>query len=111
MSQQKYQACMAACSASLVLCNECTNDCLNEQDVRMLTHCIRLNHECASICHLAIEAMTGGSEFVKQICNLCAEICNACANECEKHAHIDHCKLCAEACRRCAIACLDMNKI
>ena len=110
MDQPKYQACIATCIASVVLCNECTNECLNEQDVRMLTHCIRLNHECASVCRLAIEAITGGSEFVKQICSLCAEICNACASECEKHGHMAHCKLCAEACRQCAKECLQMIK-
>ena len=77
----------------------------------MLTRCIRLDHDCAAICLLAMEAMAGGSEFAKQICKLCAEICNTCAVECEKHSHIEHCKKCAEVCRKFAVECSNMSKI
>jgi hypothetical protein len=88
MSHQKFKSCIAACSECAVECAHCESECLNEQDIKMLTRCIRLDHDCAAICLLAMEAMARGSEFAKQICKLCAEICNTCAVECEKHSHI-----------------------
>lgn len=109
MSHEKYLSCIEACSASAVECSHCESACLEEQNVKMLAACIKLNHDCAAICFLAMEAMAGGSEFAKQICGLCAEICTACADECERHVH-EHCKECAEACRNCAIECGKINK-
>lgn len=108
MSHQQYQSCIAACSACAVECTHCESACLNEQDIKMLARCIKLDHDCAAICFLAMEAMASGSEFAKQICKLCEEICNACAVECEKHSHMEHCKKCAEACRKCAVECSKM---
>lgn len=111
MSHQKYQSCIAACSACAIECFHCASACLNEQDVKMFARCIKLDHDCGAICLLAVQAMAGGSEFANQICKLCAEICTACAEECEKHAHMDHCKACAEACRKCATECNNMSKM
>jgi hypothetical protein len=111
MSHQKYQSCIDACTACAVECYHCASECLDEQDVKMLAQCIRLDHECAAICFLAVQAMAGGSEFANEICRLCAEICTACAVECEKHAHMEHCKKCAEACRKCAAECSNMSKM
>lgn len=54
---------------------------------------------------------SGGSEFAKQICNLCAEICNAGAVECEKHSQMEHCKKWAEVCRKFSVECSNMSKI
>lgn len=109
MSHKIFESCIAACLECALECKHCASACLGEDDVKMLARCIRLDHDCASICMLAIEAMAGGSEFVKQICKLCAEICDTCAAECEKHKHMEHCKKCAEACRKCAVACRNMN--
>ncbi|MFA6924626.1 MAG: four-helix bundle copper-binding protein [Bacteroidales bacterium] len=111
MNHQKFQNCIAACSECAVECTHCASACLNEQDIKMLTRCIRLDHDCTVICLLAIKAMASGSEFVKQICKLCAEVCNACATECEKHSHMEHCKRCAEKCRKCAVACSNISKL
>ena len=105
MSNHKFQSCITACSECAVECKSCASACLNEQDVKMCARCIKLDHDCASICLLAMEAMASGSDFVKQICKLCADICNACEVECEKHSHMEHCKTCAEACRKCAVEC------
>jgi hypothetical protein len=54
--------------------------------------------------------MARGSEFVHEICELCAEVCLACATECEKHPQ-DHCQACAKACRHCADECNRMAGI
>lgn len=108
MSHQKYQSCIAACSACAVECYHCASACLNEQDVKMLARCIQLNNDCGAICLLAVQAMASGSEYANQICKLCAEICTACAEECEKNANMEHCKICAAACRKCATECNNM---
>jgi hypothetical protein len=44
--------------------------------------------------------MSRDSEYVKQICNVCAELRDACANEYKKHQRMEHCKLCAGSCRK-----------
>ena len=108
MTGQKFQSCITACSDCAVQCFQCASACLDEQDVKMLVHCIKLDRDCAAICQLAVQAMASGSEFAKQICNLCATICDACAVECEKHSTLEHCKKCAEACRKCAAECRKM---
>jgi hypothetical protein len=110
MNRQKLQSCIAACSDCTVECRSCISECLNEQDVKMLAQCIRLNQDCAAMCMVAMEAMAGGSEFVKPICTLCATICYACAIECEIHSQVYHCTKCAEVCRKCAIECNKMSK-
>ena len=100
---------MDTCFACVVACNHYASEDLKEQDVKMLERCIRLDRDCAAICSLAINAMASDSEFIKQICKLCADICIACAVECEKHAaHMEHCKLCAAACRKCAAECSEV---
>lgn len=111
MSHQKYQTGIDACLECVVTCSHCFGSCLEESDVKMFARCIRLDHDCAAICSLAIQAMASDSDFAQEICALCAEICTACADECEKHAHMDHCKACAEACRKCAAECLKMSKM
>ncbi|MBB1193776.1 MAG: four-helix bundle copper-binding protein [Flavobacterium sp.] len=111
MSHQKFKDCIDACSECAVECSHCESECLNEQDVKMLARCIKLDHDCAAICLFAMQAMASGSEFTEKICKLCAEICTACAEECEKHAHMEHCKNCAESCRKCAVECSNMSKL
>jgi hypothetical protein len=111
MNFDDYSACIEACSKSAVASLHCARKDLEELDVNMLTHCIRLDHDCADISILAIKAMASGSEFIKQICLLCAEICNACAAECEKHTGMDHCKKCAETCRKTAVECTKISRI
>ena len=108
MSHQKYQSCITACAECAAECKHCASACLDEQDMNRLTHCIKLNTDCAAICLLAVEFMASGSEFANKVCKLCAEICNACADECEKHSHMGHCKRCAEECRKCAAICMSI---
>ena len=86
-------------------CNHCTNACLEEDDVKMLTRCIKLNIDCGEICGLTIAYVSRSSERAEHLLHECAEVCDACAAECEKHAHMEHCRRCAEICRTCAEAC------
>lgn len=111
MIHQSFNSCIAACSECIVESNNCANSDLNEQDIKILVRCIKLNRDCAAICALAMEAMAADSEFVKQICKLCAEICDACEDECKKHSHMEHCSKCAEACGKCAVECMIISKM
>jgi hypothetical protein len=52
MSQLKYQSCIAACAVTAVDCTNCASSDLNEQDIKMLARCIKLDLDCAAICFL-----------------------------------------------------------
>ena len=58
----------------------------------MLTRCIQLNKDCATICLAAADFMSRDSEYTKQVCGVFAEICETCAQACEKHTDMDHCQ-------------------
>ena len=73
----------------------------------MMARCIELDRDCAAICHTASFLMSSGSEFVGEICRVCAEICRACGEECRKH-DLEHCQRCAEHCEQCAEECEKM---
>ncbi len=106
MAHEQNHQLLEALSNCEAECNHCAIACLREQDTRMLERCIRLDLDCAEICHVAASFVTRGSEHAQHLLKECAEICEACAEECEKHAHMEHCFRCAEACRHCAEACL-----
>lgn len=110
MSHENFQNCIDTCYECATECTHCETACLDEENVKEMLHCIKLDKDCAAICILAAQMMSRGSEFAQQICAVCAEICEACAIECEKHTHLDHCKKCAEVCRRCAAECRAMTE-
>lgn len=97
---QSLQNCMVAC-------NNCYNACLQEDDVKMMAQCIRLDRECADMCAFLAQAVSRKSPFVSEMATVCAFICDACGNECKKHDH-EHCQVCADACFTCAEACRSM---
>lgn len=105
MSHDKHKELISALNACAAECNHCTVACLDEQDVKMLARCIKLEIDCAEICRLAVSFLARGSAHAVHILKECAEICELCATECEKHKHMDHCKRCAEVCRKCAEEC------
>lgn len=105
MVTQKYQACIDACADCIVACKDASTEDLKEDDIEMMSRSIKLDHDCAAVCILAMQSMASDSEFVKQICTLCVEICTTCAVEADKYDYMEHCKVCADACRKCAIEC------
>lgn len=107
MSHDKYQKCIEACNRCAVACSYCASSCLQEENVEMLSKCIRLDLDCADMCHLAVKFMSRDSAFANEICRLCAEICEACGEECRTH-DMDHCQQCADACYECAEICREM---
>lgn len=96
---------MKALSDCYITCNECAVACLEEQDVDMLTHCIRLDIDCSAICQSLMGFVARSSDHADHLLNECAEICDTCAEECRKHEHMEHCRRCAEACVTCADLC------
>lgn len=73
----------------------------------MMSRCIQLGMECASICYASAELMSLGSSKAKDLCRICADICEACGEECGKH-QAEHCRQCASKCLACAKACRSM---
>lgn len=86
-------------------CEMCATECLQEDDVKMMAECIRLDRDCADLCNQAAILLQRGSKIGHQYLLICEEICRMCGEECKKHSTMDHCKKCAEACMQCAEAC------
>ena len=107
MSHQEFQTCIEACVRCAQECEHCANACLDEQNVKEMAECIRLDRDCAEICWGAAALMSRGSRFAHDLCRLCTEICEACGAECRKH-QMDHCQRCADACEQCAEECRRM---
>lgn len=103
--------CIEACAECAQTCAVCADACLGEDDVESMVACIRLNLDCADVCHVTGLLMTRPSHrdapALRAQLQACVEICRACADECAKHGEhgIEHCAVCAEACRACAEAC------
>lgn len=85
-------------------CNHCADACLDEDDVKMMVKCIRLDRVCAEVCSTLNQVLATGYSDIDDLVRYCQKICTACAEECSKH-EAQHCKDCADACRKCAEAC------
>lgn len=97
MSHKKNATMINALTECAAACWHCAASCLEEEDVKMLTQCIKLDADCAQICMLTASFAARNSAHTQHIAEECAEICDACASECEKHASkMDHCR---ELCR------------
>lgn len=105
MNHEKNQKTIEALDNCATQCNNCTTACLDEQDVKAMANCIKLDIDCAEICRLTAAFIARGSVHAMHLMKECADICNACAAECGKHSHMEHCKKCADACKKCAVAC------
>lgn len=90
-------------------CNHCFSACLKEDNVKMMTDCIRLDKECAEVCSFTI-LMFHKSKFIDKYLELCMNVCEACGEECGKFEH-EHCKACAQKCKECAKACREFREM
>lgn len=88
----------------VIACETCAAACLEEENVKKMSNCIKLDRDCADICSLGVQLLARNSGLSESYIGLCADICSKCAEECEKHEH-DHCRICAEACRKCEETC------
>ena len=94
-------------------CTACADACLSEDDVQMLTKCIRSDLDCADICDTTARVLsrhTGyDANISRSLLEACIAACKSCGDECERHAGMhEHCRICAEACRACERACHDL---
>lgn len=87
-------------------CNHCADACLDEDNVKMMVPCIRLDKVCAATCIATAQALAVNisDSDVKGLVEFCKEICRKCGDECSKH-ETDHCQECAKACKECVEAC------
>lgn len=101
---KKYEKIIDSLIDCVRACETCTDACLNEDNVKMVADCIKLNIDCADTCSLGIRLLSRNSGISESIISMCADICAKCAEECETHDH-DHCKKSAEICRNCEDIC------
>jgi len=85
-------------------CNYCADACLDEEDIKKMVDCIRIDRVCAEACAALIQILSIKYENVQGLVSYCQEVCRKCAEECEKH-DTQHCRDCAKACRECEQAC------
>ena len=113
MAHERNSQLLNALNNCVAACNHCATACLEEEDVKMLTRCIKLDLDCADICLLVAGYLARGSGHAEHLLKECVEICQACAEECERHAAhgMEHCRACAEACRKCAEECMQMAHV
>jgi len=107
MAHNQFRSCIESCVQCAQECEHCANACLQEVEIAALTECIRLDGDCARFCWTAASLMSRDSNFLDDLCRLCAEFCDLCSIECAKHDY-DHCRRCAEACQHCAEECRRM---
>lgn len=91
------------------MCKYCFNACLEEENVAMMTRCIKLDVECAEICGLTSSSISYEGDFSREILAICINACEMCAAECRRHDKL-HCIECAKACEECAKACREYQE-
>jgi hypothetical protein len=109
MSHEKHSDVISVLWECATMCEHCASACLQEDDVKMLAKCIRLDLDCAEICKTTATLLSRNAEHNPGLMQACIQICKACAEECEKHSHMEHCRECAEICRRCEEVCSGLN--
>ena len=106
-------AAIDACFDAAETCPACADACLAETAVAKLTACIRLNLDCADVCHTTGKLLARQTDInvdvVRAQVRACIAAVHACAEECRKHAaEHEHCRVCADACCLCEQACQDV---
>lgn len=104
------QNAMEAIAACAQVCTSCADACLAEPMVADLVRCIRLNLDCADVCHATAQVLmrqtATEAALWRELVNTCRTACRLCAEECERHAGMhEHCRICADHCRACARVC------
>lgn len=101
MENKEFSQKLANC---ILHCNNCADMCLEEDNVKKMTQCIRLDHVCANACQALFNIHATKYQDLNNLVQFCMKVCGECADECEKHEH-EHCQECAKACRECEEAC------
>jgi hypothetical protein len=56
----------------------------NSEMAGMMSRCMMMCRDCVDMYRMAFMMRGRGSEYVKQMCNMCADMCDACAMESDK---------------------------
>ncbi|THF68356.1 four-helix bundle copper-binding protein [Deinococcus sp. Arct2-2] len=112
----RLMECIQACFECVQVCTSCADACLGETEhAGHLTHCIRLNADCADICDTTGRVLMRQTQpdmaVIRAQLQSCLVACKACGDECQQHAEnmgMKHCEVCMESCRRCEQACQKM---
>lgn len=78
LSREQYQTVIKTLHDCMETCNHCYDDCLKEEDIHMMSDCIRLDRECAVIRGYLEQALGRGTPFASELVGVCAQICEAC---------------------------------
>jgi hypothetical protein len=100
---------MEACKE---VCIECKTTCIDTLkysknqggryiDMTMMS----MLRDCAEMCMMCVNMINDGSEFMGNICSLCAQICDRTAMACEQMSSDATMMFCAAICRKCAQHC------
>ncbi len=108
MNHLSYKTCIELAQACATSCHHCATECLKEDDAKLLSPCISMDLECATVCLATSQLMALAGENALALCQVCAEICEACAEQCEEFGTLKHCRDCADICRKCAEECRSM---
>jgi hypothetical protein len=74
MSHEQHQELLQILHECMTACNHCYDACLQEDDIKMMGNCIRLDRECADICGYLEQAITRGTPFISELAAVCATI-------------------------------------
>lgn len=109
-SDPKMQECIRQSDLAYQSCVLTLIHCLGVGGEHAEASHIRLLQDCAEITQLNEAVTLRGSDFMKEINEICARVCDTCADECEEMDPEDEVmQSCAEACRNCAEACRGME--
>lgn len=98
-----------AASDCELICQICADACANSEAAAQLGACMRLDVDCAEVCHTAAVVFArlpiAETEFAAALLQTLIVVTERCEEECNKHGEDhEHCRLCALACSRCARA-------
>jgi hypothetical protein len=99
-----YRSLLDTLARCVAACENCADACLDEEHMKMMVPCIRLDRDCADICRLTAAFIARNSPHAPHVISACIELCQKCHDECAQHQH-DHCQQCAQACQECLDAC------
>ncbi|MBN1240901.1 MAG: four-helix bundle copper-binding protein [Gammaproteobacteria bacterium] len=114
-TNQALIRCIEECYDCAQACTACADACLGEDMAKELAQCIRLNLDCADVCHatgtIATRRTGSNQDLIRSMLETLALACRLCGEECERHASKhEHCRICAEACRSCEQACVEARR-
>lgn len=99
--------CIDACKDCHSVCVETIIHCQNMGGKHAETPHIWLMRDCTDIYKESEGFILRGSEFMNQVCSICADICGRCVESCE--AFDDQAmKTCTQSCPDCSSSCREM---